>query len=63
MMTATTPLGPRGRAFSVTGQRVVVVGAGRSGLAAAQLLVSRGAVVTLTVVPARCPIGCIANHV
>ena len=48
MMTATTPLGPRGRAFTVTGQRVVVVGAGRSGLAAAQLLVSRGAVVTLT---------------
>ena len=48
MMAATTSLGPRGRAFSVSGQRVLVVGAARSGLAAAELLVSRGAVVTLT---------------
>jgi UDP-N-acetylmuramoylalanine--D-glutamate ligase len=32
----------------VSGQRVVVVGAARSGLAAAELLVTRGAVVTLT---------------
>jgi len=34
--------------FSVSGQRVVVVGAARSGLAAADLLVRRGALVTLT---------------
>lgn len=34
-------------AFSVAGQQVVVVGAGRSGRAAAELLVSRGASVTL----------------
>ncbi len=47
-MTATTPHGPRGQAFSVAGQRVVVVGAARSGLAAAELLVGRGAVVTLS---------------
>lgn len=35
-------------AFSVEGRRVVVVGAARSGLAAAELLVRRGAKVTLT---------------
>jgi len=35
-------------AFSVTGQRVLVVGAARSGVAAALLLVRRGARVTLT---------------
>jgi UDP-N-acetylmuramoylalanine--D-glutamate ligase len=34
--------------FSVTGQRVVVVGAARSGIAAAELLVRRGALVTLS---------------
>jgi UDP-N-acetylmuramoylalanine--D-glutamate ligase len=34
--------------FSVEGQRVVVVGAARSGIAAAELLVSRGARVTLS---------------
>ena len=34
--------------FSVSGQRVVVVGAARSGVAAAELLVRRGASVTLT---------------
>jgi UDP-N-acetylmuramoylalanine--D-glutamate ligase len=34
-------------AFSVAGQHVVVVGAGRSGVAAAELLVRRGARVTL----------------
>ena len=34
--------------FSVRGRRVVVVGAARSGIAAAELLVSRGAAVTLT---------------
>jgi UDP-N-acetylmuramoylalanine--D-glutamate ligase len=34
--------------FSVEGQRVVVVGAARSGIAAAKLLVSRGACVTLS---------------
>ncbi|HWJ56787.1 MAG TPA: UDP-N-acetylmuramoyl-L-alanine--D-glutamate ligase [Vicinamibacterales bacterium] len=39
-MTATT--------FSVAGQRVVVVGAARSGVAAAKLLVRRGAAVTLS---------------
>lgn len=48
MMAATTPLGPRGRAFTVDGRRVLVVGAARSGLAAAELLVARGAAVTLT---------------
>jgi UDP-N-acetylmuramoylalanine--D-glutamate ligase len=35
-------------AFSVSGKRVVVVGAARSGIAAAKLLVRRGASVTLT---------------
>lgn len=40
-MTANSP-------FSVSGQRVVVVGAARSGVAAAELLVRRGAAVTLT---------------
>ena len=34
--------------FSVSGQRVLVVGAARSGVAAAQLLARRGALVTLT---------------
>jgi len=34
--------------FSVTGRRVVVVGAARSGVAAAELLVRRGARVVLT---------------
>lgn len=34
--------------FSVAGMRVVVVGGGRSGVAAAELLVARGASVTLT---------------
>src|SRR5688500_17939140 len=34
--------------FSVNGQHVVVVGAARSGIAAAELLVSRGARVTLS---------------
>src|SRR5690606_27995155 len=33
--------------FNVAGQHVVVVGAGRSGLAAVDLLLSRGAVVSL----------------
>ena len=36
------------RDFSVSGRRVVVVGAARSGIAAAELLVRRGARVTLT---------------
>ena len=34
--------------FSVRGQRVLVVGAARSGVAAAHLLARRGALVTLT---------------
>ena len=34
--------------FSVTGQHVIVMGAARSGLAAVDLLVRRGARVTLT---------------
>ena len=34
--------------FSVAGRKVVVVGAARSGVAAAELLVRRGATVTLT---------------
>jgi UDP-N-acetylmuramoylalanine--D-glutamate ligase len=37
-----------GTSFSVRGRRVVVVGAARSGVAAAELLVRRGAKVTLT---------------
>ncbi|MEO5895910.1 MAG: UDP-N-acetylmuramoyl-L-alanine--D-glutamate ligase [Vicinamibacterales bacterium] len=37
-----------GRSFSVHGKRVTVVGAARSGVAAAELLVRRGATVTLT---------------
>ena len=36
------------RPFSVRGKRVTVVGAARSGVAAAELLVRRGARVTLT---------------
>jgi UDP-N-acetylmuramoylalanine--D-glutamate ligase len=36
------------RSFSVRGKRVTVVGAARSGIAAAELLVRRGATVTLT---------------
>ncbi len=36
------------RSFSVEGKRVTVVGAARSGIAAADLLVSRGALVTLS---------------
>jgi UDP-N-acetylmuramoylalanine--D-glutamate ligase len=39
--------------FSVRGKRVVVVGAARSGVAAAELLVRRGAIVTLTDVRAQ----------
>jgi UDP-N-acetylmuramoylalanine--D-glutamate ligase len=42
------PSGPERPAFTVEGQRVLVVGAARSGLAAAELLVARGAQVTLT---------------
>ena len=41
--------------FSVNGKRVTVVGAARSGLAAAELLASRGAIVTLTDVRADIP--------
>jgi len=37
-----------GSDFSVNGRRVVVVGAARSGIAAAELLVRRGARVTLS---------------
>ncbi len=37
-----------GDGFRVDGRRVVVVGAARSGLAAAELLARRGAIVTLT---------------
>ena len=48
MTASTSHHGARGRAFDVTGRRVLVVGAARSGLAAAELLVSRGATVTLT---------------
>jgi len=39
--------------FSVRGKRVTVVGAARSGVAAAELLVRRGASVTLTDAQAR----------
>jgi UDP-N-acetylmuramoylalanine--D-glutamate ligase len=41
--------------FSVAGQRVLVVGAARSGIAAAQLLARRGARVTLTDLKAEIP--------
>ena len=34
--------------FNVRGRRVVVLGAARSGIAAAELLVRRGAIVTLS---------------
>jgi UDP-N-acetylmuramoylalanine--D-glutamate ligase len=44
-----------GRDFSVRGQRVLVVGAGRSGVAAARLLRTRGAAVTLTDVKSEIP--------
>jgi UDP-N-acetylmuramoylalanine--D-glutamate ligase len=44
-----------GGAFSVEGRRVVVVGAARSGLAAARLLVARGADVVLTDAAAALP--------
>jgi UDP-N-acetylmuramoylalanine--D-glutamate ligase len=48
-MTAPTSIpGPTRPTFTVAGRRVLVVGAARSGLAAAELLVSRGATVTLT---------------
>src|SRR4029079_918096 len=43
--------------FSVSGQKVLVVGAARSGVAAAQLLVKRGATVTLTDRKAQIPEG------
>ncbi|MEZ5291368.1 MAG: UDP-N-acetylmuramoyl-L-alanine--D-glutamate ligase [Vicinamibacterales bacterium] len=42
------PIGPQGRAFSVAGAHVLVVGAARSGVAAAELLVARGASVALS---------------
>jgi len=47
-MAPSTSSGSHGGAFSVRGQHVLVVGAARSGLAAAELLASRGASVTLT---------------
>ena len=40
--------GPPAPPFTVAGRRVLVVGAARSGRAAAELLVCRGATVTLT---------------
>ena len=43
MTAPTTHTGPGRPSFSVEGRRVLVVGAARSGLAAAELLVSRGA--------------------
>lgn len=48
MMAIAIPTGPRGQSFSVEGRRVLVVGAARSGVAAATLLARRGAAVTLT---------------
>ncbi len=49
-MTTSPPIasGPGRPHFTVGGRRVLVVGAARSGLAAAELLVARGAAVTLT---------------
>ena len=41
----------KSRAFSVEGKKVVVAGAARSGVAAAQLLARRGAAVTLVLGP------------
>jgi UDP-N-acetylmuramoylalanine-D-glutamate ligase len=41
--------------FSVSGQKVLVVGAARSGVAAAHLLAKRGAMVTLTDAKHRIP--------
>ena len=43
-----TKVGVERKKFSVTGRRVVVVGAARSGIAAAELLARRGARVTLS---------------
>ncbi|HEX4912987.1 MAG TPA: NAD(P)-binding protein, partial [Vicinamibacterales bacterium] len=43
------------RDFSVSGQKVLVVGAARSGVAAAHLLAKRGAMVTLTDAKPRIP--------
>jgi UDP-N-acetylmuramoylalanine-D-glutamate ligase len=40
--------GTSGEAFSVEGRRVTVVGAARSGIAAAALLARKGATVTLS---------------
>ena len=48
MTAAMHTTGPQGQAFSVDGRRVLVVGAARSGVAAAHLLARRGALVTLT---------------
>ena len=48
MTAAQPPSGPGRPVFSVAGRRALVVGAARSGLAAAELLASRGAAVTLT---------------
>ena len=51
--------------YSVAGQRVVVVGAARSGIAAAELLARRGALVTITdIKPAidQAPAACRAGH-
>jgi UDP-N-acetylmuramoylalanine--D-glutamate ligase len=48
MTAVMSSVGPSGQGFSVAGLRVLVVGAARSGRAAAELLVSRGARVTLS---------------
>ena len=48
MTAAMHTTGPQGPTFSVDGRRVLVVGAARSGVAAAHLLARRGARVTLT---------------
>ena len=48
MTAAMHTTGPQGQTFSVDGRRVLVVGAARSGVAAAHLLARRGALVTLT---------------
>ena len=48
MTAAMSTIGAQTPAFTVEGRRVLVVGAARSGVAAAELLARRGAAVTLT---------------
>jgi UDP-N-acetylmuramoylalanine--D-glutamate ligase len=57
-----TPAGTSGRADALTGRRVLVVGAARSGLAAASWLAGRGARVTLADASDRADVSALAAH-